>query len=282
MPIFSVAPDGYGRSSCCQINALVLRAMILKRNGFIALLAIGIFQPALCAPVAEQQRTGAFSFAMTPEEDLGEIPENFQSVIASDEQVVWEAYVPQSYSADSPPGVIVYVSPSHAGALPRGWASVLDKHNLIWISANQSGNRVVASRRIVKAILGLEAIRKQYAIDDTRIYIAGFSGGGKVASMIARDLPTVFVGGIFICGVIGWGLDEPPYIEAIRSNRYVFLTGESDQALWSTRRVYRSYKEARVPNIKLIIVRGMGHSNPPRRELNKAIEFLETGTKELR
>ena len=256
--------------------------MILKRSRFIALLAIGFLQPALCAPAAEQPRTGAFSIEMTPGDLLGEVPENLQSVIAPDEQIVWQAYVPQTYSADSPPGVIVYVSPGHSAALPRGWDSVLDEHNLIWIGANKSGNRVAVPRRKLKAILGLDALRKQYAIDDTRIYLAGFSGGGKVASMMATELPAVFAGGIFICGVIDLGSDEPRHIEAIRSNRYVFLTGESDQALWSTRRAYRSYEEARVPDIKLIIVRGMGHSNPPRREFGKAIEFLETGRHAIR
>jgi predicted peptidase len=123
----------------------------------------------------------------------------------------------------------------------------------------------------------LEAIRQLYAIDDTRIYIAGFSGGGKVASMMATDFATTFVGGIFICGVEFWDGDEPQYIEAIRSNRYVFLTGERDQALESTKRVYRRYRDAGVPNTKLVIVRRMGHSNPPRSQIRTAIEFLDTG-----
>jgi len=254
--------------------------MISKRKAPFALLVIGISQLSLGAPDPGLPRTGAFSITMTPEELLGEAPEKVQSVIASDEQIVWEAYVPGSYSADAPAGVVVYVSPDRSGTIPSGWASVLDEHNLIWISANQSGNRVPGGRRIVKAILGLEAIQQRYAIDDTRIYIAGFSGGGKVASMIATDLPTIFVGGIFICGVVDWGSDETQYIETIRSNRYVFLTGERDQALESTKRVYRSYRDAGVPNIRLVVVRRMGHSNPSRNEISKAIEFLDSGGSE--
>lgn len=256
--------------------------MILKKNGLLVLLVIGSSQPAISTPEADPQRTGAFSITMTSEELLGEVSERIQSVIASDEQIVWEAYVPKGYSADSPAGVVVYVSPSRSGTPPHGWASVMDDHNLIWISANQSGNRALAPRRVVKAILALEAIRQQYAIDDTRIYIAGFSGGGKVASMIATHFATTFVGGLFICGVEFWDADEPQYIEAIRSNRYVFLTGERDQALEPTKRVYRSYRDAGVPNTKLVIVRKMGHSNPPRNEISKAIEYLETGANELR
>ena len=254
--------------------------MLLKRIFLFALLAVAIFRPAMSAPEPGLPRTGVFSITITPEELLGEAPEKVQSVIASDEQIVWEAYVPGSYGADAPAGVVVYVSPDRSGTVPAGWASVLDEHNLIWISANQSGNRVPGARRVLKAILGLEAIRQRYAIDDTRIYIAGFSGGGKVASMIATDLPTIFVGGIFICGVEGWDSDEPQHIETIRSNRYVFLTGERDQALESTKRVYRSYRDAGVPNIRLVVVRRMGHSNPPRKEISKAFKFLESATNE--
>ena len=256
--------------------------MILKQHGLLVLLVIGISQAALSAPDAVPQRTGAFSITMTPEVLLGEASKKLESVIASDEPIVWEAYVPKSYRADSPAGVVVYVSPSRSGAPPRGWANVMDDHNLIWISANQSGNRVLAPRRVLKAILALRAIQQQYAIDETRIYIAGFSGGGKVASMIATEFATTFVGGIFICGVEFWDVDEPRDIEAIRSNRYVFLTGEHDQALEPTKRVYRSYRDAGVPNIKLVVVRGMGHSNPPRNEISKAIEFLVTGANGLR
>jgi hypothetical protein len=251
--------------------------MTPKQKGALVLLVIGVFQPALSAPNAGPHRTGAFSITMTPGELLGEASEGIQAVIASDEQIVWEVYVPKTYSADSPAGVVVYVSPDRSGAPPQGWASAMDDHNLIWISANQSGNRVILPRRVLKATLALEAIRQLYAIDDTRIYIAGFSGGGKVASMMATDFATTFVGGIFICGVEFWDGDEPQYIEAIRSNRYVFLTGERDQALESTKRVYRRYRDAGVPNTKLVIVRRMGHSNPPRSQIRTAIEFLDTG-----
>ena len=256
--------------------------MNLNKGSPLVLLVLGLFQPTLSAPEIDVQRTGAFSITMTSQELLGEGSENLQSVIASDEEILWRIYIPKSYSIDSPAGVVVYVSPGRSGAIPRRWASVMDDHNLIWIGANQSGNRVLASRRVLKAILGLEVVRQRYTIDEGRIYIAGFSGGGKVASMIATDFATTFVGGIFICGVEPWKADEPPNIEAIRSNRYVFLTGERDQALESTKRVYRGYRAAGVPNIKLIVVRGMGHSNPPRNEFTKAIEFLETATNGLR
>ena len=105
----------------------------------------------------------------------------------------------------------------------------------------------------------------------------GFSGGGRVASMIATEFAGTFVGGIFICGAEFWDVEEPRFIDAIRSNRYVFLSGENDQALGPTMRVFRGYRDAGVPNIKLVVVNNMGHSNPPRNEISEAIEFLDAG-----
>lgn len=42
-------------------------------------------------------------------------------------------------------------------------------HNLIWIGADQSENRELTTRRILKAMLVLEPIRQQYAVDQTRL-----------------------------------------------------------------------------------------------------------------
>lgn len=91
--------------------------------------------------------------------------------------------------------------------------------------------------------------------------------------MIALDLATTFAGGIFICGVMPWRNGDRPNLDTIQSSRYVFLTVERDQALASTRQAFRSYQDAGVTNIDLVVVRGMGHTNPPRKEVAKAIEF---------
>ena len=252
----------------------------IQRQGLIALLLTAISLPAFSAPESGLHRTGAFNMTATLEQLLGEASAEVQQVFSGDEQIEWEVYVPKNYNSDLPAGVMVFVSPGNSGDLPAGWAGVMEDSNLIWVSANKSGNDVPVVNRMLKAIYGLEAIRQLYAIDDARLYVAGFSGGGKVASRIANNFATTFVGGIFICGSHTWGETEAENVEAIRSNRYVFLTGEFDQALEPTKRAYRSYRAADVPNIKLVVVRGMGHSNPPGHELKKALQFLETGENE--
>lgn len=238
-------------------------------------MVLGISQTSLVAAESDAPRTGNFAITMTSGELLGEGAEKFVSVIAADEPITWEVYVPESYRVESPAGIVVYVSPSQSGMPPRGWSSVMDEHNLIWISANKSGNRVLVPRRVLKAILALNAIQQEYVLNETRVYIAGFSGGGKIASMIATDYANTFDGGFFVCGVEFWDVDEPRHFEAIKSNRYVFLTGERDQALEPTKRVYRNYRDAGVPHIQLVVVHDMGHTNPPSREFSRALEFLD-------
>jgi predicted peptidase len=133
---------------------------------------------------------------------------------------------------------------------------------------------------MLKAVLALDVIRQHYVTDETRVYIAGFSGGGKVASRVARDFASSFTGAIFIGGVLPGDGDEPADIDIMRANRYVFLSGEFDGALASTKRVYRQYRAADIASSKLMIVRGMGHSNPPGREFRKAIDFLDRGAED--
>ncbi len=265
-----------------EIDVIVSAPMNMKQTGLLALAALGISQVSLTAAESDAPRTGNFTITTTSGELLGETAGKFVSVIAVDESISWEVHVPEAYSAESPAGIVVYVSPSQSGTPPRGWSSVMDEYNLIWISANKSGNRVLVPRRVLKAVLALNAIQQEYVLDETRIYVAGFSGGGKVASMIATDYANTFDGGFFICGVEFWDVDEPRHFEAIKANRYVFLTGERDHALEPTKRVYRNYRDAGVPNIQLVVVHNMDHANPPRREISRAIEFLDNGAAGLR
>jgi poly(3-hydroxybutyrate) depolymerase len=146
--------------------------------------------------------------------------------------------------------------------------------NLIWIGANQAGNSVNVQRRALFALMAPSVIRQSYAVDGERVYVTGLSGGGKMASMISAEYPHVFKGAIFNCGAEFWDR-PPPRFEELKANRFVFVTGEHDQALRPTKRVYRRYEKAGVPNIKLMVIPGMGHENPDAEHLEEALGFLD-------
>ena len=51
----------------------------------------------------------------------------------------------------------------------------------------------------MKAIMGPHVIDDHYTVNDSRIYIAGFADGGKVANQVQAADPVTFQGGIYMC-----------------------------------------------------------------------------------
>ena len=115
----------------------------------------------------------------------------------------FEVRVPNTYTpADPGWGLVVWVSPMNSGAPPRrDWSDILDSHKLIWIGADGSGNERAAWCRIGLAIDAAYNLQQRYRIDPTRIYVAGMSGGSKIAGLLGLAYPDVFAGGIYCCGV---------------------------------------------------------------------------------
>lgn len=226
--------------------------------------------------VADDTETGHRLLVSTPA-DLWDdaTAQQIASVLPPGETVEWQLYIPADYTPARPAGLLVYVSPTQSGEIPRGWNEVLDRHNVIWIAAERSGNSELVARRILLAMLGTDAAKKHYAIDAERIYISGLSGGGKTASMIATDQAQLFRGAIYNCGVEIWDREEPLKLDLMRQNRYVFVTGTYDQALEPTKRAYRAYRNAGVENSKLMIIRNMTHRNPDAYRFEDALVYLD-------
>ena len=91
--------------------------------------------------------------------------------------------------------MMVYVIPRKSGKIDRRWLSVMDEHNLIYIAANDSGNKALAQK---------------HAFDEDHLIISGFSGGGRVASLLSTQYPEAFTGALYICGVDFWEKKNPP------------------------------------------------------------------------
>lgn len=227
--------------------------------------------------VAASIRSGEIGLSITLEELVGkESAGHVASTLAADALIDWQIYVPENYDPQRPAGLMVYISPSNSGEIPRGWKSVMDDYNLIWIAANDSGNNQMVGVRNLLAILAPTAARRDYRIDPGRIYISGLSGGGKMASRVATDYAHLFKGAIFNCGADFWEVKKPARFEQIKENHYVFVTGTLDQALKPTKKVYQQYKKAGVENVKLMVIPNMTHRNPDRFRFSEAIAFLDS------
>lgn len=199
----------------------------------------------------------------------------FSEMMDINEDISWEIHVPESYNADEPPGILIYISPQNEINIPRGWLDTVEQNNLIWIAALKSGNKIIVSERIMKALLAPVILQSKYKINTNRIYITGFSGGGRVASIVASQYPHLIKGAIYNCGVNFWDNLDEEKTNLVLDNRFVFITGTKDFNLNDTKSVYGKYKDAGAQNIDLMIIKRMGHENPKKGKLDQAIKFLD-------
>jgi pimeloyl-ACP methyl ester carboxylesterase len=134
-------------------------------------------------------------------------------------------------------GVLVFVPPWENAMLPRGWAAILDRHGVIFVSAANSGNAAnVLDRREPLALLAVHNIMQRFRVNSERIYIGGYSGGSRVAMRLALAFPDVFRGAFLNAGSDPIGDAQtplpPPEIFARfqETTRLVYISGQNDAA----------------------------------------------------
>ena len=134
-------------------------------------------------------------------------------------------------------GVLVFVPPWENAMLPRGWAAILDRHGVIFVSAANSGNEAnVLDRREPLALLGVHNIMQRFRVDSERIYIGGYSGGSRVAMRLALAYPDVFRGAFLNAGSDPIGDAQTPlpppeiFSRFQQTTRMVYISGQNDAA----------------------------------------------------
>lgn len=217
--------------------------------------------------------------SVTVRELVGESSELLREVggaLQLDEPLSFEVCTPPGVgsAAHPAPGVLVYISPKTGAKLPEAWLPLMRAANLIWVGANESGNEILVPRRVSLALLGAEVAARASTIDRSRIYLTGFSGGGRVASMMMPFFLARFAGAVFICGANPVG----PVSEEIRSlvpeRRFVFLTGTGDFNLLDTQMAIQTFEMAGFENLRLDVIENMGHELPPAEAMANAIAFV--------
>jgi pimeloyl-ACP methyl ester carboxylesterase len=172
-------------------------------------------------------------------------------------------------------GVLVYISPTDSGELPPAWAPVLESKSLLYIAADGFGNSRPTAERVVAALGALRLARKLGSLDEQRLYIAGMSGGGRVASQVITHFPELFSGALCIVGADYFLPQDETLRARVASRRLVLLTGSRDFNYDELRLVYRRYQQGGMTNIRLMDVPDLGHEQASRVQLTNALEFLD-------
>ena len=259
---------------------LAVTCMLPSRQKMDAPRIIAMFLLLFClGDVRAEPLVGQFKVASTVDDIVGaESSGIFKNVVKTDLPIEWNVYVPHSYDLEKPAGLMVYVSPTNSGQIPTEWKSVMGEQNLIWVSANNYGNKIDGNIRVVHAILAPWLVGRDYNIDTKRFYVSGLSGGGRVASIIAPEYAHIFKGAIYNCGVNFWGRETPKRIEQVRLNRFVFVTGSGDFNRRDTKKAHNSYRKSGIENTLLMDIPNLGHANPGAKQFAEAIDFLDAGS----
>ncbi len=216
--------------------------------------------PPLLAPEAD--RRGFYRVAFSERSPLSPITawaERFRVAMTDIEKVdpaggryelgkeTYEVFVPEDFRRGEGWGVLVWVSPGPLGGVRRPeLRAALASHKLIWIGANNAGNPRARWTRMGLALDAVHNLTQLYGLDPQRVYVGGYSGGGRVSSALAMVYPEVFRGAFCMMGVDYFrklGVPDRPgtswpeaypaptgstLTELKNSHRWVLLTGELD------------------------------------------------------
>ncbi len=207
----------------------------------------------------------------------------------------FEVYVPPLAEAGGRYGLFVWISPTPRGHVPEpAIRDVLDQRGVIWVGADRSGNERATADRLGLALDAAHAFMSAYPVDDARVWIGGYSGGGRLASALAVCYPEVFRGALLYMGAnlyrdfadaqqpgMRWtaafrrpGRDTLDL--ARRRSRLALVTGEFDFNRSQTRVLSSAYKADGFEHVTYVELPGVGHHYGLRRDgFEQGLESLE-------
>ena len=138
----------------------------------------------------------------------------------------------------------------------------------------------------------MKSPKAPYQIDDQRIYIAGASGGAKVATVMGVCFSDVFRGGFYMLAgdfyrhiptgepdhVWFKAFNAPPgkfFLDAKKRSRHVLLTGETDINRAPITAFAAAFKADKFEHVTLLDIPGLGHQLPDAEWFEKGIAALD-------
>ena len=106
--------------------------------------------------------------------------------VQSDTSLSYAVYLPKSYNPETTKPVMFLFDAHAGGLLPvKKYQSIAEKFQIILVASNNSKNGQSPSERnrVISGFMG--DVEKQFNVDMKRIYTAGFSGGARVATLVA-------------------------------------------------------------------------------------------------
>lgn len=187
-------------------------------------------------------------------------------------------------------GLIVWLSPGE-GRIDPAWTKALDTNGLIAVAPRNAGNERLVPIRLGLSLDAVHALSDSQPIDAQRVYIAGFSGGGRVASMAGLAFPDVFKGAL-ACGGFSYyrqvpvpeaGGTAPADFRAptaalqrqSQSSRFVMVSGERERNTVVIKAKHAALRTAGFQHATLQVTPDAGHEPPTAAVFARALKPLD-------
>lgn len=193
-------------------------------------------------------------------------------------------YVPSTYDGTKPFGVYLHISPGDNGQNMQGYAPVMGRLNLIYISPKGTSNDQPMLRRVKLAVDALSSVQAQYRTDPKRICVGGYSGGGHMGMLTHAMFPETFMGPVshaaqsYLPGPGSCG--HFPGLEArdlksgvLKDHKWCVISGDKDKNYAEIKTTSKTWDANRM-NYKFFDVPGMAHSNAEPDRLEASLKWI--------
>lgn len=207
---------------------------------------------------------------------LAENSERFQRgsviekiVCKADSSQSYALYLPSEYSPQKKWPVIFAFDPGGRGDIPlKHFKDAAEKYNYLVIGSNNAKNG--PWEPIIRAMLAVYSdAQLRFSIDKTQIFVTGFSGGSRAASLFSQVIQKPVV------GIIGCGAGIATHLkpEEIESSAYCGIVGIMD---FNFREMVRLESQVEKLGIfhRILIFPGR-HTWPPAEICTLAVEWME-------
>ena len=203
----------------------------------------------------------------------------------------FQLLVPTNYSHSTPHGLFIWISAGDSPSVPREWEPVLAARKLIVIGAFKSGNPRNLFDRVRLAVDANYNLRARFNIDGRRVFVSGFSGGARVASMLGVCWADMFSGTMPFMGVnfytdlpaepgktfgLSYLPDEDVLAIAKRACRYVLVTGERDFNRVNSKSAYENgFRKEGFKQVNYLEIPKQTHALPTAKWLEAGLRLLD-------
>lgn len=164
--------------------------------------------------------TAAFSLASDSQQLA---PGQVANIVCSDASESYALYLPSNYAASKKWPIIYLFDPGGRGRRPvELYKDLAEEYRFILAGSNNSRNFGSEIAKDLKAIW--DDTHARLSLDERRTYTSGFSGGARVAGMMATSCTQCQIAGVIADGA-GYPSSKPPGVDKLL---YFFAVGNRD------------------------------------------------------